>query len=289
MRAVHFERHGYRVQGIVTSQQIRCLCGLDGVVGLSQTVQMQRVAVGGTNHAVVDGHHAAREVYHVDGVALRIVVIVVALQCRDGEAILAVDVEHGVSESVAGLQRVTLALRPTLLLHTVGQCQLLLVTIQVLVAVVVFAEVVEVVEALLLVFDEHGRVVDAVVLGIILLHGVCHLVGGGLPCTLHHILVLLQRVAQVDDVAHLSVLEQGGIAVSGNLLYLPLHRWQQDLVFAGMYVGLHHHAVQRGVYFRLVLVFLILLVGCLVLKHLSAFLQVAVLDIEHQSRGIVAL
>ena len=56
-----------------------------------------------------------------------------------------------------------------------------------------------------------------------------------------------------------------------------------------MYVGLHHHAVQRGVYFRLVLVFLILLVGCLVLKHLSAFLQVAVLDIEHQSRGIVAL
>ena len=150
---------------------------------------MQSVAVGGADHTVVDGHHTARQVHHVHGVALRIVVIVVSLQGRDGEAILAVDVEHGIPEGVAGLKGVALTLGPALLLHTVGQCQLLLVAIQVLVAVVVFAEVVEVVEALLLVFDEHGRVVDAVVLGVIGLHGVCHLVGGGLPRALHHILV----------------------------------------------------------------------------------------------------
>ena len=287
--AVHLERHGHRVQGVVARQQVGCLGGLDDVVALSQRVQLQRVAVGGTHHAVVDGDDAAGEVYHVEGVALRVVVIIVFLDGRDGEAILAVDVEHGVAEGVAGLKRVALALGPVRLPHAVGQCQLLLRAREVLVAVVAFAEVVEGVEALLAVFDEHRRVVDATVLGVVLLHGVGHRVRGLLPRALQFVFVRGDGVRQVYHVARLAVLEQGGVARGRDLLYLPLHGRQQHIVLAGQRVGIDYHAVLRGVYARLVDGLIVHLVGQLVQECLVALLQRAVLDVEHQSRGVVAL
>ena len=291
VRAVHLQGHAHGGESIVACQQIGCLCSLYRVVALTLVVQMQGVAVGGADHTVVDGHHAARELHHVDGVALRVVVIVVFLRCRDGEAILAVGVEHRMSEGVVRFQRVTLALRPVLFPHTVCQRQLLLVAAQGLVAVVVVAEVVELFKALLLVVDDDWRVVDAAVLRVVFLHGVFHILLGadGLPRSLHHILVRGERVGQVDHVARLSVLEQGGIARGGDLLYLPLHRWQQHLVFACMHVRIDHLAVQGGVHLCLLRVLLVLFIGSLVLKHLVALLQVAVLDVEHQSGGVVAL
>ena len=250
---------------------------------------MQRVAVGGADHAVVDGHHAALEVYHVDGVALRVVVIIVFLDGRDGEAILAVDVEHGVAEGVAGLKRVALALGPVGLPHAVGQCQFLLRAREVLVAVVAFAEVVEGVEALLAVVDDDWRVVDAAVLGVILLHGVGHLDGGRLPRALHLVFVRGDGVRQVYHVARLSVLEQRGVARGRDLLDLPFHGRQFHLVLARIGVGVDLLAVQRGMYLGLVSHRLVHLVGLRVLEHLVALLQRAVLDVEHQSRGVVAL
>ena len=56
-----------------------------------------------------------------------------------------------------------------------------------------------------------------------------------------------------------------------------------------MLVGIDHLAVQGGVYLGLLRVLLVLFIGSLVLKHLVALLQVAVLDVEHQSGGVVAL
>ena len=245
----------------------------------------------GIDHAVVDGHHAAGQAHHVDGVALHVIVIVVFLRGRDPERIFLLDAEHGIAEGVAGLQRVLLALGPVLLLHAVGQRQLLLAARQVLEQVVLVAEEVELAEALLPVFDADRRVVDAAVLGLIhLFHGGQLLVvAAGRPRTLEGVAVHRDGVRQVDDLAHLAVLEQRGVALGGNLLHLPLHGRQQQLVFTRIGVGRYHHAVQRGVYAGLVLMLAVVAVGLLVQKDLVAGVLVAVLLVEHQSRAVVTL
>ena len=96
-----------------------------------------------------------------------------------------------------------------------------------------------------------------------------------------------QRVAQVEHVAHLSVLEEAGVAFCRNLLNLPLHRWQQHFVFTGILVGVDLHAVQRGVYTGLTGELWVFGFG--MCKDFVASLLRAVLYVPNQSRGIVAL
>ena len=133
--------------------------------------------------------------------------------------------------------------------------------------------------------------IDAAVLGVVFLHhfvlflAVAH----GLPCAFKGVDVQGDGVREVEHVAHLSVLEQRGVALGGDLLNLPLHGWQQHLVFARIGVGRDHHAVDGGVHLGFVFVFLIVIVGLLMQEHLVARGLVAVIDVEHQSRGVVAL
>ena len=109
---------------------------------------------------------------------------------------------------------------------------------------------------------------------------------GALPRAFIVVGMHVDGVRQVQHVAHLSVLEQRGIALGGNLLHLPLDGRQQHAVFTGVCVGRDNHAVQRGVYRGLVVVFLV--VG-LVRKDLVAGGLLAVLNVEDQPGGIVAL
>ena len=132
--------------------------------------------------------------------------------------------------------------------------------------------------------------VDAAVLGLVFLYhgGQLLVIAYGLPLAHKGVAVHDDGVREVDDIAHLSVLEQGGIALGRDLLNLPLHGRQQHLVFTCIGVGRDHHAVQRGVYVGLILVLAVHLAGSLVAEHLVALLQVAVLLVEHQPRGVVA-
>ena len=119
------------------------------------------------HHTVVDSHLTTGQTDNVDSVALHVVVIVVFLRSRNLHGIFAVNTEYRITKDVLGLQRVSLALRPVLLLDAIGQRQLRLVTTDVLETVIVVTEVVERIEILLLVVDEHRRVVDAVILGVV--------------------------------------------------------------------------------------------------------------------------
>ena len=89
-----------------------------------------------------------------------------------------------------------------------------------------------------------------------------------------------QRVTQVNDVAHLSVLEQRGIALGCNLQNLPLHWGQKDFILTSMHVGSHHLAVDGGMYCRLVFVHLV--VG-LMRELLVKFFLALVLVVPHQT------
>ena len=53
----------------------------------------------------------------------------------------------------------------------------------------------------------------------------------------------VETVGQVHHLAHLSVLEQGGVALAVDLRHLPAHGRQQQFVLAGHGVGLHLHAL----------------------------------------------
>ena len=151
--------------------------------------------------------------------------------------------------------------------------------------VTLVAEVVEVVVAYLLVGHLHGAVVDAVIDGVILGRGVLHAVL--VDVVVRAVVADLQRVkrvGQVDDLAHLSLLEQCGVALAVHLLNLPAHGRQLQLVLASRQVGCHHHAFalrqHRGV---------VLVAASLVGHHLLALRAVGVQVVIHQPRRVVAL
>ena len=64
---------------------------------------------------------------------------------------------------------------------------------------------------------------------------------------IERVFVDCQRVGQVDHVASLSLLEQGGVALGIDLLDLPLHGWQFHVVFTCIFIRLHFYAVAGGV------------------------------------------
>ena len=94
-------------------------------------------------------------------------------------------------------------------------------------------------------------VVDGVVrqLGFGNRDGVSVLVGAAVGCVLAG-----EAVCQVDDFAHLSFLEQGGVAFAIYLLHLPAHGGQHQLVLAGDGVGRDFYAFARCLHRRLVAV-----------------------------------
>ena len=175
MCAIHLQRHGHCAQGIDTCQQIRQLFSRQIVGSLTHAVQLHDITMYRAHHAVLDGHFSTRQADDIDGVALRIVVIVVALRSRNLHGVLAFYAEYGVAEGVLGLQGVFLALGPVVLLDGIGQRQLLLVASNVLEVVVLVAKEVELLKAYLLVVDDDRRMVDAVVLGMIVDDGLRHI------------------------------------------------------------------------------------------------------------------
>ena len=242
--------------------------------------------MGAADESVADGDRAAAQTHDVHGVALHIIIIIVLLHGCQFDVVAAVGAEDGMPEGVAGDGGLDARLR-ILGGHGVCDGNLLLAAYERAHGVVLLAEVVELVESHLLALQQHRRVVDTVVLGMILhVHlpdGVA--VGIG-PGTLDVVGVRGDGVRQVDDVARLSVLEQRGVAAGGDLLNLPLHGRQLDHVLSRVDVGCDLHAVGGGMYPCLVVVFLVMRgVG----EHLVALLLAAVGDVKDQLRGVVAL
>ena len=105
------------------------------------------------------------------------------------------------------------------------------------------AEVVEGVVAHLAVGNLHGCVVDAVVAVIICFLG---LIDADIVYADEGALILhgvgCETLRQVDDFAHLSVLEQRWVALAIHLLHFPAHWRQHQHVFASHAVWLYYHA-----------------------------------------------
>ena len=278
MYAVEFERHCYGAQGILAGQHVGYLRGAYVGRTLALVVEVDRVVVGTALHTVIDVHLAALELDDIDSVALQVVVPVVAFLCRESEDVGLVDVEHGVSEGVACLTR---------LLVLEGQGHGVLVAAQVLGNVLLVAEVVELVERHLLVGEQGGRVVDAVVLGVVLNDGLAHAVAlVALPSAVQGVGVKRRSVGQVDDVTGLSLLIECGIALCVDLHDFPLHGRQLHAVFAGVWVGGQRDAMAVDVGLGLVL---ILCVVGLVYKHCVTLFLLLVHVVIDQPRSVVAL
>ena len=104
-------------------------------------------------------------------------------------------------------------------------------------------------------------VVDGIVAGLrVSDHLLVHILEGA------HVggVLLREAVGQVDDVVHLSLLEQCGIALAIYLHHLPAHRRQQHLILTRLHVGPYHHALACGVHLGLV--------------HLAALGQTVLID-----------
>ena len=115
------------------------------------------------------------------------------------------------------------------------------------------AEIVEGVVAHLAVGDLHRGMVDAVVAVVVDFFG---LVDADAVCTDEGTLIPYgvgrETLRQVDDLAHLSVLEQCGIALAIHLLHLPSYGRQHQHIFAGHRVGPDDHALALHVGYGLV-------------------------------------
>ena len=231
-----------------------------GEDALSLFVQSDGVLVhqAGVLHAVVHGGDAAAYLHIVNPLGRFVVVVGVALGHLHLDVVLALQAEHRMSEGVFGLRRVGRVLE--------GQRHNGPVAKQVGGGVGLVAEVAEVVVAHLLIGQFHRAVVDAVVDGVVFQLGVA-------DCDGIHVLVAAceggvfrrEAVGQVYDLAHLSFLEQRGIAVAIHLLHFPAHGRQHHLVFASGRIGQHLHQFAFGLHHGLVTLSARMLVGCLAL------------------------
>ena len=92
-----------------------------------------------------------------------------------------------------------------------------------------------------------------------------------------------EAIGQVDDLACLTFLEQCGITLAIDLLYLPTDWWQHQRVLTRHGVGLHRHALALHHSSSLVAIAASMREGEL------ARLQVGVLVVVDQPRRVVAL
>ena len=53
---------------------------------------------------------------------------------------------------------------------------------------------------------------------------------------------------EVDNLAHLTILEQCGVALAIHLLHLPSHWWQHEYILTCQGVGLYNHALALHLY-----------------------------------------
>ena len=256
--AIKFKCETASEECILFCEAVRTLGGLQEECSLSVLVQCQRFAVCGTFKSVVDGHKSAFQFHHVGGVALDVVVVIIFLVCRETDGIGAVGVEHGVVEGVFHIHRVLYAYWPSCFPDGIGQFHLHFVAYHWLVVEVAFAQIGNFVVVLLGVGEQHGAVVDAIVLCVILHIHTLHLLAIGiLPIAVEVVGVEGDGIGEVNHIVDLSVLEKGGVALGGDLLNLPLHWWKFHVIFARVYVWNHLHAVLSSVNFCLIVVVLI--------------------------------
>ena len=218
---VALNSEGHRLQCAQSRQHLRHLIGLHCKDCLTQAVQflhhLGRVGL----HAVLHVCLTAVEWYDIYIAAHHIVVIRVALTHLQSDAIPALQTEHGEVESIEGLRRVGRVL--------VGQRHHALLAREVASGVRPVAEVAKVVVAHLGVGHLHRCTVDAVIDGVVFQRGLINavLVNVGVGAHVGGVL-LIETVGQVDDLAHLSLLEQCGVTLTVNLLHLPAHGRQLE-------------------------------------------------------------
>ena len=96
----------------------------------------------------------------------------------------------------------------------------------------------------LLVSQFYGIMEDSVVNGIVGYGGIfnCH-IDKVHPRAFVFLLYRLDGVCQVNDIAHLSFLEERSISLTIDLLHFPFHGRQLYHVFTSKRVGLHHNAL----------------------------------------------
>ena len=232
--AVLTEGHGHGAQGILACQQAGGLLGTQHVVALSLFVERHRLLGDTVLEAVVDGDGATAYSHDVLLLTAGCVVIRIVLGHGNLYGVASLQAEYGVAEGVESPP------------SPCGgrQWHLRLVASQVGGEIALVAEVVERVVAYLPVGDLHGSVVDAVVAVVVDFCGLIdaasvHIgerafVPDGVRC---------ETVGQVDDLAHLSLLEQRGVAVAVDLAHLPAHGRQLQHILARRGVGLHLHAL----------------------------------------------
>ena len=274
--AVAQHGEGHRLQGVVASEQHRRLVSLQCESCSSEAVYLHGRIKGAGLQSVLHHGHAAAQSDDV-GLPRLVVVVVIVLAHLQLDGVLTLHAVHRMAETIVDRHRV-FRVKP-------GQGHLGRVSGQVGGHVVLVAEVTERVVAQLPVGHLHRTMVDAVVDGVATDLGVYHRDGVNIFIGTHIGGVLLREtVGQIDHLAHLSLLEQRGIATTVDLLHLPAHRWQQHLVLAGSLVGPDGHAFALRLHRGVMLVAVVL-----VTHHLSALGAVRVLVVVDQPRRVVAL
>ena len=148
--------------------------------------------------------------------------------------------------------------RPIRLFRLISQWHCYLVASQVCSHVSAVSQIVKLIVTHLFVIQRDGSLVDTVVDGVVFQCHLLHLLPvSGNPRALFRVLMESERVGEVNHFAHLAVLEQCGIALCADALYLPLHGRQHHLVFSRLHVGPYLDVVARGVHARLVSVFVV--------------------------------
>ena len=115
--------------------------------------------------------------------------------------------------------------------------------------------------------------------------GIFHTHGVHIPEDAHIGSILWgQAIGKVDDLTHLTFLEQGRVAGAVYLLHLPAHGRKHERVFTGGEVRGNLHALAQGLHRGIVLV-----AAARMTDHLLALGAVGVQVVIHQPRRVVAL
>ena len=200
---------------------------------------MNHLAVVGHLHVVLYGHFAATYLHFIYDAAGRVVIPVVTFHSREVGGVLQMEAIDGITERIF---HVTVGI-------CLGQRNFERRAVHLLVLVYLVAQIVERTVCLLFVRQFHGVVEDAAVLSIIGHHGIVYRVACQCgKASSHGFLLEGQTVGQVNDLVDHTLLEQCGITVAVDLLYLPAYGWQHQTVLASQRVGRNLDALTGGMY-----------------------------------------
>ena len=240
--AVLLKCKGDGLKCIMTGQQTRSLVGFEPEDTLTQAIQLQDIRPQSIRHAVVDDYLATANLHEVFLTRARVIIIFIAFAHLHLYGVSAVKAEHGIAEGV---------------FHTVvfqiNQRNLCLITAHRCGCVDLVAEIVKGIITHLSVGYLHGSVIYVVVAVVV---DFCRLIDSVAIHTNEGALMAhgvgYEAVGQVDDLAHLSVLEQSGIAVAVHLLDLPAYRRKHEHVLTGQGVGLYLHTLALHIGYSIV-------------------------------------